>query len=333
MSNKIMPGHGSGGKLMNEMIEKVIRGTLGSDVQLDDSALLDIDGKKIVFTTDTFTITPIFFPSSDIGRLAVNGTVNDLAVMGATPLFISCALILEQGFEIDQMRKILESMKSAADYAKVKIVTGDTKVVEQGKGDKIYINTSGIGIVDKNIQRRDIQPGDKIIINGSIGDHGISVIAERNKLSFSKGLVSDCAALNHMISDITAAYPDSIKFMRDATRGGVASVLNEIVKNKSLSAGLLPEEELPLKDEVKGVSEILGIDPLYVANEGKVIIIAKAEDVDSIIRIMKKTNEGKDAQVIGEISNDFPGKAYINTAIGGKRILPLLIEEQLPRIC
>jgi hydrogenase expression/formation protein HypE len=333
MNNKILPGHGSGGKMMNEMIEKIIRSSLGNDVQIDDSAILNIGDKQIAFTTDSYTITPIIFPGGNIGKLSVSGTINDLSVMGAVPLFISCSLILEEGFEIETMRVILNSMKAEADYAGVKIVTGDTKVVPQKKGDKIYINTAGIGIIEKKIQRRNIEPGDKIIINGTIGDHGIAIMALRNDLSFSKGLESDCASLNHLIHNIISAFSESIKFMRDPTRGGVASVLNEIVKNQNFGARLYSENELPIKNEVKSVSSILGIDPLYSANEGKVIIIANNKDSKEILKIMRDFKEGKDACVIGEISDEFPGKAFLDTAVGSKRLLPLLSEEQLPRIC
>ena len=333
MDKTIQPGHGSGGKLMNEMIETVIRKRFGGDsVQLDDSAILSIGGVLLAFTTDTFTITPIFFPGGDIGKLAVNGTVNDLAVMGARPLFISCALILEEGLAFNELERILDSMKSEADKAGVKIVTGDTKVVPNGKADKIFINTSGIGIIEKNIQRREIEPGDRIIVSGTIGDHGMAVMAMRNNLSFSRGLQSDCAHLNHMIRNVIEAFPESVKFMRDPTRGGVASVLNEIVKGKNISAKL-SEDALPIRDEVKGVCSILGIDALYAANEGKAIFIVTAADAGGIVKILKKTPEGRDAAVIGEINNEFPGKAYIETGIGGRRILPLLTEEQLPRIC
>lgn len=333
MGKKILPGHGSGGKLMNEMIDSVIRRRFGNDsVQLDDSALLSVGGARIAFTTDTFTITPIFFPGGDIGRLAVNGTVNDLAVMGATPLFLSCALVLEEGLEFDDLERVLDSMKAEADRAGVSIVTGDTKVVPNGKADRIFINTSGIGIVDGNAQRREIEPGDAIIVSGTIGDHGMAIMALRNNLSFSRGLSSDCAPLNHMIRAVTDAFPQSVKFMRDPTRGGVASVLNEIVKGRQLSARLL-EAALPVRDEVKGVCSILGIDPLYAANEGKVVIIAAKNDAEGIVKILKQTPEGLNAAIIGEINREFPGKAYIETTVGGRRILPLLAEEQLPRIC
>lgn len=333
MTKKILPGHGSGGKLMNEMIDTVIRKRFGDgNVQLDDSAILNVGGASLAFTTDTFVITPIFFPGGDIGKLAVNGTVNDLAVMGARPLFLSCALILEEGLDFADLERILDSMKSEADRAGVAIVTGDTKVVPNGKADKIFINTSGIGVIDHAVQRAPIVPGDRIIISGTIGDHGMAIMAQRNSLSFSKGLQSDCAHLNHMIAKVTDAYPASIKFMRDPTRGGVASVLNEIIKGKAYSA-MISEETLPIRDEVRGVCGILGIEALYAANEGKVVIIAGAADADGIVGVMRATREGRDAAVIGEITTAFPGKAYIETAIGGRRILPLLTEEQLPRIC
>lgn len=329
----IVPGHGSGGKLMSDLINTIIKSTLGNDsIQLDDSAICTIPGESVAFTTDSYTITPIEFPGGTIGILAVNGTVNDIAVMGAKPLYLSCGLILEEGLPLDTLKRILISMKQAADYAGVTIVTGDTKVVPKGKGDLLYINTAGIGIFQQAPARKSITPNDAILINGYIGDHGTTIMALRNNLSFSKGLSSDCAALNHMIADITTHFPDAIKFMRDATRGGVASVLNEITKNAQFGAKLI-EEWIPIRDEVRGVSEILGIDPLYIANEGKVIIIADSVYADAIVQRMKHHQEGKNAAIIGTITNDYPSKAYIETPIGGKRILPVLVEEQLPRIC
>lgn len=330
---QVQAGHGSGGKLMNDMINGLIRKILGEEsIQLDDSAVLDIASNKIAFTTDSFVITPIFFPGGDIGRLAVNGTVNDLSVMGAVPKYISCALILEEGLDINDLKKILTSMREAADSAGIQIVTGDTKVVPNGKGDKIYINTTGIGIFESNVQRAPIEPGDKIIINGTAGDHGAAVMADRNNLSFSKGLKSDCASLNHLIKDVTDKFPSSIKFMRDATRGGIASVLNEIVANANFGAKLV-EEDIPVKNEVQGLCDILGLDPLYSANEGKVLFIVKSGDAQMILETIKENRYGKEAAIIGEITNEFSGKAFVETEIGGKRMLPLQIEEQLPRIC
>ncbi|HSV96173.1 MAG TPA: hydrogenase expression/formation protein HypE [Spirochaetota bacterium] len=333
MADRILSGHGSGGKLMNEMIGGLIRRVLGPEsVQMDDSAVLNIGAGRIAFTTDTFTITPIEFPGGTIGSLAVNGTVNDLAVMGARPLYLSCALILEEGLETAVLERILVSMRRAADEAGVSIVTGDTKVVDRGKADKIFINTAGIGILERVVQRRPIAPGDAIVINGFIGDHGIAIMALRNKLSFSRGLASDCAPMSRLIERVLADFPESVKFMRDPTRGGVASVLNEIVKGKDFGIGLA-EASLPVRDEVKGVSGMLGIDPLYAANEGKVFMVVRGKDAEGIVGLMRSLPEGRDAAVIGTVSVAYPGRAYLETRTGGRRILPLLIEEQLPRIC
>lgn len=330
---KIMPGHGSGGKLMNDLISGFIKEKLGSDsVQIDDSAVLDLPGSKVAFTTDSYTVTPIFFPGGDIGKLAVNGTINDLAVMGAVPLFLSCSLILEEGFDFDSLGKILESMKIEADGAGVKIVTGDTKIVPKGKGDKIYINTSGIGVFKNRVLRNEIKTGDKIIVSGTLGDHGITIMSLRNDLKFSGDLKSDCANLGNMIEKISETYGDKIRFIRDATRGGLASVLNEITQGKPFSASV-EEEVLPVKDEVRGICDLLGLDPLYVANEGKIVIVADKEAAEDIVKGLKEHKEGKDAAIIGEIDVTYPGKVYVKTFIGGKRLLPLLIEEQLPRIC
>lgn len=334
MSTKtILPGHGSGGKLMNELIEKTIRKTLGpTSIQLDDSAILDIPVDKIAFTTDTFTITPLEFPGGNIGTLAVNGTVNDLAVMGAKPLYLSCGLIVEEGLDFKVLERILESMKAEADAAGVSIVTGDTKVVPHGSADKLFINTAGIGILEDPVARGELKPGDKIIINGTIGDHGMAIMARRNNLSFTDELESDCAHLNHVIQSVLDSKRSSVRFIRDATRGGVASVMNEIVQGKDFGVRLY-EENLPLKPEVKGISGILGIDPLYAANEGKIVMIADGDSAEDIVNIMKQHPQGKDAAVIGVLESDYPGKAYMETAVGGRRMLPLLIEEQLPRIC
>ncbi|HID15899.1 MAG TPA: hydrogenase expression/formation protein HypE [Candidatus Atribacteria bacterium] len=333
MRKKLTLGHGSGGKLMNELINNLIIKIFDMDeITIDDSYIYTPQAKKLAFTTDTFTVSPIFFPGGDIGKLAINGTINDLSVMGAVPKIISVGLVIEEGFEISNLEKILKSMKSAADIGKVKIVTGDTKIVEQGKVDKIFINTSGIGEFIYEIQRKPIQIGDKIIINGTIGDHGVSVMAKRNNFSFVKELQSDCAPLNHLILDIVKKFPVSIKFMRDPTRGGVASVLNEIVKDKPFGIKIY-EEDLPVKGEVKGVSEILGIDPLYIANEGKVLMIVESKNAENIVKELRKSENGKDTKIIGEVIDTFPGKVYIETMVGGKRLLPLLIDEQLPRIC
>jgi hydrogenase expression/formation protein HypE len=333
MSDRILMGHGSGGKLMVELITRTIGEILGPEsVQMDDSAILIPGNEKIAFTTDSYTITPLFFPGGDIGTLAVNGTVNDLAVMGAKPLYLSCSLILEEGLEIALLEKVLHSIKKASDSAGVKIVTGDTKVVNKGCADKLFVNTSGIGVLEHPVARKKLSKGDQIIINGTIGDHGISVMAQRSGLSFSKGLSSDCAPLNQLIAEVMGEFPECVKFMRDATRGGVASVMNEIIHKKPFGAVLF-EERLPLKDEVKGVCEILGIDPLYAANEGKIIMIVDREAVPGILTLLRKNQYGKNAAVIGEIIDQYPGMVFVETQVKGRRMLPLLIEDQLPRIC
>lgn len=333
MDKKILLAHGNGGELMGSLINDLIVDIFGKEsVQLDDSAIVSPGEGQLVFTTDTYTITPVFFEGGDIGKLAVNGTVNDLAVMGAEPKFLSCGLILEEGFEISSLKKILKSMKEAIDYAGVKIVTGDTKVVDKGSADKIFINTSGIGIMRGYSFRNRIIPGDKVIVNGTIGDHGISIMAERSKLSFSEGLSSDSQPLNRMLLSIGDKFGENVHFVRDATRGGVASVLNEVIAGKDFSIKLI-EDKLPVKKEVTGVCEILGLDPLYSANEGKAILITSSENAENIVNEMKKFAEGEDAEVIGEVDTDFPGKVYIETYIKGKRILPPLQEDQLPRIC
>ncbi len=333
MEDKIRLGHGSGGKLMNQLIHNEIEAAFSSTgLQLDDSAVLSLPGKRIAFTTDSYTITPIFFNGGNIGSLAVNGTVNDLAVMGAEPLYLSCGLIVEEGFTMENFRTILASMKEAAQAANVQLVTGDTKVVEKGKGDQIFINTAGIGVFHQQVQRKKIQVGDKIIINGTVGDHGIAIMALRNNLSVSDNLKSDCAPLNHLIRSLVDQYPTHIKFMRDATRGGVASVLNEIVFQQSFAVQL-SEEEIPLRDEVRGVCDILGIDPLYAANEGKIILVVAEKEAENFLRSLKTHPLGRDANIIGEVTEQFPGKVFIETEVGGKRMVPLLLEDQLPRIC
>ena len=333
MNDRILMGHGSGGKLMFELITNTIGEILGSrSVQMDDSAILVPGSEKIAFTTDTYTITPLFFPGGDIGTLAVNGTVNDLAVMGATPLYLSCGLILEEGLEMALLKKVLLSIKKASDAAGVRVVTGDTKVVEKGSVDKLFVNTSGIGILEHPVPRKKLEVGDQIIINGTIGDHGISVMAQRSGLSFTRGLSSDCAPLHRLIAEVMREFPGSVKFMRDATRGGVASVMNEIIQKKPFGA-VLYEEHFPLKNEVKGVCEILGIDPLYAANEGKVIMIVNKEAAAGILPLMKKNRYGKKAAVIGEIIDQYPSMVFVETLVKGRRMLPLLIEDQLPRIC
>lgn len=339
MSNnqRILLAHGSGGKLMHDLIEKEILKRFANPFlsPLDDSAVLKIGDRKFAFTTDSYVVKPIFFPGSDIGKLAIYGTVNDLSMVGAEPLYLSCGLILEEGLETEILEKILSSMEEAGRIANVKIVTGDTKVVEKGSADKIFINTSGIGLVKDNctLSAKRIKKGDKIIINGSIGDHGIAVMSERMNLKVTSSLRSDCAPLWNLVEKILKISTRGVhlKFMRDPTRGGLATVLNEIVAKTNLGI-LIREKDIPIKDEVKGICELLGLDPLYVANEGKAVMIVSSQSAEKVLRVMKKDKLGKDASIIGEIT-DQPKRVILETLIGGHRIVDLLTGEQLPRIC
>jgi len=335
--DKVLLGHGSGGKLSHDLISSLFVKYFDNhylDKQAD-SAILEITDSHLSFTTDSFVVDPIFFPGGDIGKLAVCGTVNDLAVSGATPLYLSAGFIIEEGFPFDDLESIVRSMAAEAINAGIVIVTGDTKVVNRGKCDKIFINTAGIGTIKKqNIHIGDgnkIKPGDKIIINGSVGDHGMAVLSARQELNIQSDIQSDCASLNGLIHNILAAS-DGIKFMRDATRGGLATVLSELVKKKNYGI-TLEEPDIFVRPKVRAFCELLGFDPLYVANEGKVVIIAGELSALKIIQTMQDHELGKDARIIGEIVEGYPGKAWVNTGIGGKRILDMLAGEQLPRIC
>jgi len=300
-----------------------------------DSALLKLDREDIAFTTDAFVVDPIFFPGGDIGKLAVCGTVNDVAVAGAKPLYLSCSFILEEGLPFSDLERIVISMAEEARKAGVHIVTGDTKVVDRGKCDKVFITTTGVGELDPH--NRDIsmgsriRPGDKIIVNGSIGDHGMAVMSARNDLKLQTSIDSDCASLNGLIREALEAS-DQVNFMRDATRGGLATILAELSKDKPYGV-LINEDKLIVKENVRGICELLGFDPLYVANEGKVIMIVGAEDSEKVLSALTKHELGRESAIIGEVVVDHPGKSWINTAVGGKRIIDVLSGEQLPRIC
>lgn len=335
--NRVLLSHGSGGKLSHELISKMFVKHFSNNL-LDsqtDSAILNTGPGKLAFTTDSYVVDPIFFPGGNIGKLAVCGTVNDLAVSGATPKYLSCGFIIEEGVLLDDLEKVVQSMAEEAVKAGVKIVTGDTKVVNRGKCDKIFINTAGIGVLAETHQHisvgSGVKAGDKIIINGSIGDHGIAILAARESLSFQSEIQSDCAPLNGLLRDIPCK-PEQIRFMRDATRGGLATVLVELAENKNLGIRL-NEEKIPVKEIVKGACEVFGFDPLYLANEGKVIIVVDGSVADDVVRVLKKHPFGKQASVIGEIIDDHPKKVLLNTAIGGQRILDMLAGEMLPRIC
>lgn len=332
-----MLGHGSGGEMTHKLISNLFVKYFSNEFldQQTDSAILPLDGPSISFTTDSFVVDPIFFPGGDIGKLAVAGTVNDLAVSGAEALYISCSFIIEEGFPMDHLEKIVKSMRDEADGAGVKIVTGDTKVVDRGKCDKLFINTSGIGKISKEQRNisfgKDIVPGDQIIINGSIADHGMSIMAARNDLNIQSAITSDCASLNKLIGS-ALRKSSKIRFMRDATRGGLATVLTELASQKKFGVKI-DESAIQVKDSVRGMCELLGFDPLYVANEGKVVMVVAKEDSRAVLNAMKEHPHGSESAIIGEISEEHPGRAWVNTEIGGKRLIDMLAGEQLPRIC
>jgi len=313
-------GHGSGGRLTWDLVNEMHRDL--TDIQLTDSALLDVK-KRIAFTTDSFVVNPIFFPGGDIGKLSVCGTVNDLAVMGAEPLFLSSALIMEEGFEREKLKRIIASMAETSKSAGVRIVTGDTKVVERGKADGIFINTSGIGSLGTYEQKR-IEAGDEVVINGCIGQHAIAIMSSRFGLDYR--IDSDCAPLNGLISSLPL---DGVKFMRDPTRGGIAATLNEVVSGSDIGIELY-EDRIPVSEEVRAVCELLGFDPLYLANEGKVVVIAS--DGEDVVEAMRKHPLGREAEIIGKVTED-RGRVFLRSISGGRRIVDMPVADQLPRIC
>lgn len=332
----VLLGHGSGGRLSHNLIRDIFIKAFYNPTlaRQTDAALLPVPSGQIAFTTDAFVVNPVFFPGGDIGKLAVAGTVNDLAVAGAKPAYLSASFIIEEGLPIEWLEKITQSMALEAKKAGVLIVTGDTKVVEKGKCDKIFITTTGIGTFDQGYYPIDeslITPGDKIIINGSIGDHGMAVMSARNDLNLHVPVVSDCASLNHLVKLVLGQSGD-IRFMRDATRGGLGTVLTELCENKDFGI-LLHEDAVPVKESVRGICELLGFDPLYVANEGKIVMVVKASDADKIVSQLRQQPEGAEAAVIGEIVSKHPGKAWMKTAYGSSRVIDMLSGEQLPRIC
>ncbi len=315
--------------------------------KLEDQAVFEIgrtngDGSgatRLAFTTDSYVVDPIFFPGGDIGSLAINGTVNDLAMSGARPLYLSSSFIIEEGFAIDDLKRILASMREAAARAQIEIVTGDTKVVQRGSADKIFINTAGVGVIEHyaKISASNAQIGDKVIVSGTIGDHGTTIMIARGELELETEIESDTAPLNSLVDDMFAAAagfgaPDAIHSLRDPTRGGVATTLNEIAINSNVCVQI-HEELIPAREEVKGACEILGLDPLYVANEGKLIAIVAPEVADSIVERMRRSDFGRDACLIGEVVAEPQGIVALQTGFGGTRIVDMLAGEQLPRIC
>ena len=338
---QIVLGHGSGGKLSAELIEKVFVARFRNPTleKMDDQATLEVGGVKLAFTTDSFVVTPIFFPGGDIGSLAINGTVNDLAVGGARPLYLAAAFILEEGLPAADLARVADSMALAAQNAGVQLVTGDTKVVNRGKGDKVFITTTGIGHIDRPVKlSADLaRPGDKILLSGYIGDHGITILSQREHLEFESSLESDCAALHGLIQSMldeaeAAGNLEGMRVMRDPTRGGVATVLNEIAV-RSKAGMVLREPQIPVRESVRGACEMLGLDPLYVANEGKLVAIVAPEIVDRVLAAMQRHALGADSRIIGEVVASPAGMVLMKTSVGGTRVVDVLFGEQLPRIC
>lgn len=334
--------HGSGGRAMHDLVEGVFLEYFRNPMleKLEDQAVFEVNGaKRMAFATDSYVVDPIFFPGGDIGKLAVHGTVNDLAMSGARPLYLSAGFILEEGFPIDDLRRIVASMQEAAEAARVQIVTGDTKVVQKGGADKIFINTAGVGVLEHsiNISSSNARPGDKVILSGTIGDHGTTILIARGELELETHIESDSASLNTLVADILGeairlGAPDAIRSLRDPTRGGIATTLNEIAVRSDVYIEI-HEDVIPVREEVKGACEILGLDPLYVANEGKLVAVVSAEIADEVIVRMHRNEHGKGACIIGEVKVEPRCIVSMTTAFGGTRIVDMLTGEQLPRIC
>ena len=335
MEDYILLGHGNGGKLTAELIETCFLPYFKDPVlnTLHDQALVEVENHRIAFTTDSFVVDPLFFPGGDIGKLAVCGTVNDLAVGGAVPRYLSVGFIIEENFPLEDLKKIARSLSSAADKAQVRIVTADTKVVEKGACDKLFINTSGIGVIDKGIDfgSHRVAEGDAIILSGDIGDHGIAILSSRKGIAFETSVTSDCAPLNLLVHDMLP-YAPSIHTMRDPTRGGLGTILNEIAQQSGFGITVY-EDALPLKEEVRGICELLGLDPLYLANEGKLIACVHPDGAEELLSAMKKNPLGKDACIIGHVAKEPPKKVVMETRVGGSRFIDMLVAEDLPRIC
>ncbi len=334
MSERILLAHGSGGRLAHDLIEKVVVKPLSNPLldRLDDAAVFD-GGGRLAFTTDSYVVKPIFFPGGDIGRLAVCGTVNDLSMVGATPLYLSLALIIEEGLPLADLERVLVSVRQAAGEAGVQIVTGDTKVVNRGSADGLFVNTAGVGRLPPGagVSGSNARPGDKVILSGTIGDHGIAVLSQREGIGFSTRLESDCAPLNGLVADIMAASA-RVHVMRDPTRGGLATTLNEIAAQSKAGIGI-EEEAVPVRPEVRGACDMLGIDPLYVANEGKLVAMVHPDDATAVLKAMRAHRYGHDAAIIGEVRAGHPGRVVMKTALGASRIVDMLVGDPLPRIC
>jgi hydrogenase expression/formation protein HypE len=334
LEDKILLAHGSGGKLAHELIERGFLKALRNPLlaKLDDSAVFDFSG-RLAFTTDSYVVSPIFFPGGDIGKLAVCGTVNDLATSGAKPLYLSLSFILEEGFVQSELERIVDSIHRAAQEAGVEIVTGDTKVVPRGAADKLFINTAGVGVIPEgvDISGSRAQPGDKVLLSGTVGDHGIAVISKREGLGFSTRLESDCAPLGGLVAEMLNASRN-IHCLRDPTRGGLATTLNELAEQSKVSIRI-DEDKIAVREEVIAACEMLGFDPLYVANEGKMVAVVAAGDADKVLKAMRGNRYGREAAIIGEVGAEHPGRVVMKTCLGASRIVDMLVGDILPRIC
>jgi hydrogenase expression/formation protein HypE len=334
MDDSILLAHGSGGKLSHELVEKRFLPFLANPAlnKLDDSAIFEASG-RLAFTTDGYVVNPIFFPGGDIGKLSVCGTVNDLAMNGAKPLYLSLSAIIEEGLPLSELEQILQSIKKAAEEAEVSIIAGDTKVVNRGQADKLFITTSGVGIVPPgvDISGANARVGDTVLVSGTIGDHGIAIMSQREGLKFSTTLQSDCAPLNKLVSQMLDVS-SRIHCLRDPTRGGLATTLNELARQSKVGI-VLEEARIPVKEAVKAACELLGLDPIYVANEGKLVAIVDPADADKVLARMRKNRYGRDAVAIGEVTGAHTGKVVMKTKLGPSRIVDMLTGELLPRIC
>jgi len=339
-AESITMAHGSGGKAMRDLIDDVFVTAFDNEElnKLEDQARFDLSkliekGDRLAMTTDSYVVDPLFFPGGDIGKLAITGTVNDLAVGGAIPLYLTCGMIIEEGMLVEDLRRITQSMRKTADEAGVKIVTGDTKVVPRGAADKLFINTAGVGVIPAgiNVSTQRAQPGDVVLINGYVGDHGAAIVDARGEMALDNTIETDCQPLNSLIQNMLAVCPD-IHCMRDATRGGIATVLNEFAEGSNTCIRL-DEKALPIRNEVRGMCEILGLDPLYLANEGKVVAIVPADAAEKTLAAMREHPAGLDSAIIAEVTETPEATVILSTSFGGERIVDMLVGEQLPRIC
>ena len=334
MDKKILLAHGSGGRLSHDLVEKNVVPSFANPIldRLDDSAVFDLSG-RIAFTTDSYVVNPIFFPGGDIGQLAVCGTINDLAMSGASPLYLSLSLIIEEGLPLADLDKILNSIHRVTKETGLKVVTGDTKVVNQGSADKLFINTAGIGLIppEANISGANARPGDKVILSGTIGDHGIAVMAQREGLRLKIPVESDCAPLDDLVADMLS-YSSAINCLRDPTRGGLATSLNELATQSRVGINI-EETKIPVHQSVSAACEILGLDPFYVANEGKLVAIVAPEQAGEILNTMKQNRYGTESEIIGEVVSEHPGRVIMKTLLGASRIVDMISGELLPRIC